>query len=507
MKGEKNVRKKHKKLTACAVAAMLGLSCMVYPVHAEEAPSSGQTDTGGLLEVDETAVPVEESTEPQATPTPTPEADEPEPVTQEQTESEADREEPTSEPVETEPEATEQTNGEAEPQEQIQNAAVPYANTGDFVVTGGTYGTDYTYDGTLHILTSTKLTITTNGKATSSKITGDTRGGTYNLVFNNLSINSPANDTMILIRGELNLTLYGNSSVTSQGIGLSVGNLSITSESTGNLSLSNNPGGDIECASSFVNYGKDYEGNLKVNGGSLSYDTSDIKGTISTSGTGTINGQTYPEKTPAPTPTFTTTQTASSITVNLTNYQSDYGQVQYKWDNGDWGTSNILSNSSANASHTVSVRYMGQGKYTQSDEQKQDVKTKSADYTISIPASPDSPLVAGKEESTSSISVNQERPFDLGYNGQVDVKVKNDDKVTDKAELNLTRQNDTENHKITSALLVNNKVLGDINKSVATFRAKNDSPVTVSFAKPTETDIPAGTYNGTITFEVSYSEQ
>ena len=209
----------------------------------------------------------------------------------------------------------------------------------------------------------------------------------------------------------------------------------------------------------------------------------------------------------APTPTLTTTQTASSITVNLTNYKSDYGQVQYKWDNGDWGTSNSLSNLGANASHTVSVRYMGQENYTQSDEQKQDVKTKSADYTISIPANPDNPLVAGKEESNSTISVNQEQPFDLGYNGQVDVKVKNDGKVTDKAELNLTRQNDIENHKITSALLVNGKALGNVNTSIATFKVKNDSPVTISFAKPTETNILAGTYNGTITFEVSYSEQ
>ena len=73
--------------------------------------------------------------------------------------------------------------------------------------------------------------------------------------------------------------------------------------------------------------------------------------------------------------------------------------------------------------------------------------------------------------------------------------------------LTLTRQNDTENHTIASALLVNNNALGDINKSVAIFTMDNKTPVSVSFAKPTETDIPAGTYNGTITFEVSYSEQ
>ena len=114
------MQKKHKNLTACAVAAIFGLSCMVCPVQAKEAEFDGQTDMAGLLEVDETAVPLEEKAEPDTAPAP--ETGEPEPVTQEQTEREADKEEPTSEPAETEQEtqleATEQTNGEAEPQEQ-----------------------------------------------------------------------------------------------------------------------------------------------------------------------------------------------------------------------------------------------------------------------------------------------------------------------------------------------------------------------------------------------------
>ena len=73
--------------------------------------------------------------------------------------------------------------------------------------------------------------------------------------------------------------------------------------------------------------------------------------------------------------------------------------------------------------------------------------------------------------------------------------------------LTLTRQNDTGKHTITSALLVNNTALGNLNNHVAAFTMDNKTPVSVSFAKPTETNIPAGTYNGTIIFEVSYSEQ
>ena len=62
----------------------------------------------------------------------------------------------------------------------------------------------------------------------------------------------------------------------------------------------------------------------------------------------------------APEPTFTTTQTADSITVEVTNYQDVYGEIQYKWDNGEWGTNDTLPNLGANSEHTVSVRYMGQ---------------------------------------------------------------------------------------------------------------------------------------------------
>lgn len=86
------MRKKHKNLTACAVAAIFGLSCMVCPVQAKEAEFDGQTDMAGLLEVDETAVPLEEKAEPDTAPAP--ETGEPEPVTQEQTERKLTRKNP-----------------------------------------------------------------------------------------------------------------------------------------------------------------------------------------------------------------------------------------------------------------------------------------------------------------------------------------------------------------------------------------------------------------------------
>lgn len=486
------MKNKRKKLTACALVAVLGFSGIVSPVHAEDAQHAEQTDVGGLPEWDKTAV----SAKAEGT-----------------AETKQDTEVQNNEPRQTE--EPENTNASAEqPKQPKENALQTYANdTGDFVVTGGTYGVDYTYDSSnnkLYIWTDTVLTITTNGKATAGMIWCENEG-IYNLVFDNLVIDHSWNDTMILCYGVLNLTLYGDNSIKGSGYGFSAGNLFITDKSTGILDLRNNVVG-IELGASWSYILDKYDGNLEVNGGSLLYNDSDIKGTISTSGTGTINGKVYVDGKPqepvvvAPQPTFTTTQTASSITVKLQNYEADYGEVQYQWDNGEWGSSATLNNLGANQFHSVSVRYMGQGKYTQSETATTNVQTKQADYTITIPATSDNPLEAGKTGSSSIISVNTGKSFDLGYNGQVDVKIKNDSNSVS-ADAKLKLQHTSAEKEITSVLLVNNTPLGNINKSVATFKNKNDSPVTVSFAEPTETNILAGTYNGIITFEVLYSEQ
>ena len=185
------------------------------------------------------------------------------------------------------------------------------------------------------------------------------------------------------------------------------------------------------------------------------------------------------------------TKTASSITVKALDNQELYGTAEYSLDTKTWQDSNVFTNlhsAGYGGNYTVYARYKGNDSYTESEAGTLSVSTNSASYTITIPADPNYPLEAGNADSISTISVNQDQPFDLGYNGQVDVKIKKDDKVTDKAELKLTRQNDTGNHTITSALLVNGKALGNIDTSVATFKNKSDSPVTVSFAKPT-TDI------------------
>lgn len=204
---------------------------------------------------------------------------------------------------------------------------------------------------------------------------------------------------------------------------------------------------------------------------------------------------------PAPKPEFTTRLTASSITVTLTNYTADYGDTQYSLNGSDWQASNVFDNLKANQSYTVYVKYAGTGKYLESDTTEKSVTTDSASYTISIP----SKLTAGGDSDT--ISVDTSKSFDLGYGGKVTVKIKNDGAVTD-GKLTLTRNGAT--NTITSALFVNGSAFTDITQPIITFTMSDynssDKKATISFAKPEETNIPAGDYKGTVTFEVSYSE-
>lgn len=202
----------------------------------------------------------------------------------------------------------------------------------------------------------------------------------------------------------------------------------------------------------------------------------------------------------APTPTFTVSQTVSSITVTLTNYQTEYGEAQYQWDNGTWGTNATLTNLKANSSHKVAVKYAGQGEYLPSETATQDnIVTNAAAYTITIPAE----ATAGGD--SQNIAVNTGESFDLGSGGTVNVKVSSGINNGD-GKLTLTRQGAS--NTITSAMYVGSSPFTDTSKNVVAFKNKTDSPVAISFQAPAGTGgiIPAGTYSGTVTFAISYSQ-
>ncbi len=227
--------------------------------------------------------------------------------------------------------------------------------------------------------------------------------------------------------------------------------------------------------------------------------------------TATWNDQTNSFTVKAPTPIVTVDSsktTASSITVNELPNQNIYGEMECSIDGNNWTTGNILTNlQSANfgGKYTVYARYKSNSNYLESDTgQVENVSTNSASYTISIPSTT---LTAGNSSSTGTVSVNTSEKFDLGYNGHIDVKVKKDDNISNDGKLTLKRQNDNTGKTITTALKVNGNSFTDITQNIISFDSlnyQNDLAI-ISFAKP-EGNIPAGTYKGTITFEVSYDE-
>lgn len=91
-------------------------------------------------------------------------------------------------------------------------------------------------------------------------------------------------------------------------------------------------------------------------------------------------------KSKAPAPTVNIERTKNSLTVNGTFDTDKYGNIEYQWDGGAWGTSAVLSDLEAESKHTVSVRYKGKGNYLQSDVATVTVSTKKdGSATISEP--------------------------------------------------------------------------------------------------------------------------
>lgn len=216
---------------------------------------------------------------------------------------------------------------------------------------------------------------------------------------------------------------------------------------------------------------------------------------------------TVKQKPQAPSSVSGTSPSASSITIDEPSGAAMYGGAEYSMDGNTWQASNTFGNLKAATTYTVYVRYKGNRDYLVSGSASASVTTNPASYTITIPADPSNPLVAGNQESKSTISVNTSRSFDLGHNGQVDVRVKNGGSVSADGKLTLTRVN--AGNTILSALLVGGNPFQQISTPIVTFTMENKDTekAAISFAKPEGAGIPAGTYNGSVTFEVSYNAQ
>ena len=200
----------------------------------------------------------------------------------------------------------------------------------------------------------------------------------------------------------------------------------------------------------------------------------------------------------ADTPEITTIQTASSITVNELTETNKFGAAEYSLNGTDWQDSNVFENLSANTEYTVFARYKGKDIYIQSEAGTIRTSTVPATYEIMIP------MTAAADDTENTISIENTDNFDLGYNGKVNVKIKDTDTMNNGV-LSLTREHGN-NETITSQLLVGGNPFTDLSQNVATFTNKDDTAVPFVFKRPTNTNILAGTYKGTVVFDISYNE-
>ena len=201
-----------------------------------------------------------------------------------------------------------------------------------------------------------------------------------------------------------------------------------------------------------------------------------------------------------------TDTTASSITVAadgvpgnaVVSYQLVEQNGTPSSDPEDWQESGTFTGLKAGVTYTVYARCSATSS-SFSAETSKSVTTNGATYTVSIPRQ----ATAGGAPISISITEDTEHPFDLGTDGKVNVKIKDDESI-DKGILTLTREGAS--NTITSALYVGESLFEDLSQNVATFTEDSKDSVSLSFAAPTEKDILAGTYKGTVNFEISYTQ-
>ena len=136
---------------------------------------------------------------------------------------------------------------------------------------------------------------------------------------------------------------------------------------------------------------EDYISNLQsqLNNGWLVAETDNgfkISGTPTSDVTITLPAATVLPK--ADTPQVTISKTATSITATVTNHEEKFGDIEYKWNNGDWEQNkNTLSNLQAETTYQLAVRFTGNGFYQMSDEYSVEITTlKDGNTVIVVPA-------------------------------------------------------------------------------------------------------------------------
>ena len=79
--------------------------------------------------------------------------------------------------------------------------------------------------------------------------------------------------------------------------------------------------------------------------------------------------------------------TSTSITATVTNHKDDFGDIEYKWNDGNWEKDkNTLSNLDPDTEYSLAVRFAGNGFYQPSDEYNVEITTlKDGNTVIVVP--------------------------------------------------------------------------------------------------------------------------
>ena len=87
------------------------------------------------------------------------------------------------------------------------------------------------------------------------------------------------------------------------------------------------------------------------------------------------------------TPEVELTTTSTSITATVTNHKTEFGNIEYKWNDGNWEKDkNTLSNLKPETTYKLAVRFTGKGIYQPSDEYSIDITTlKDGNTVIVVP--------------------------------------------------------------------------------------------------------------------------
>ena len=204
--------------------------------------------------------------------------------------------------------------------------------------------------------------------------------------------------------------------------------------------------------------------------------------------------------------TFTNGDNLPTPSVNYFNITGSKEGFAYQWYEGDHTTGELTGGSTDNPKndgiYTLVVTTKETSTYS-GGEKRLLVTINPAEYTVTIPSNA---TAGGGEVSLTSSN------FKIGQNGQVRVTVSGG---AEEGKVTLTRQETgAENAvQITSQLLNGENGTGLSNEStVAVYGLDGDGNVALQqgttgklyFAAPTENNIPAGTYSGTVQFQISY---